>query len=292
MKIAVTGAGGFIGRRLVVHLAQQGHLVRQISRVELTCPDFSGIDCVIHCAGIAHKSGKDAPDFAQMNAVNHLLPLSLAKLARDAGVKRFIFVSSINVIAQNPSPLIVNMPYNPLSSYGQSKALAEQGLLKMQDMEIVIVRPALVYGADAPGNLRSLLTLCDNGLPLPFGKADNRRSFVALENVVRALEFLALGDSSDVAGKIFHLADPLPISTKQLVTMLRHLMQRPSRLAPVPRFVMKSGLTLLGKKAIYQQLFEDMIIDGSDLETVGFSYQDGQPDMNAMVEAHLKKKAS
>lgn len=288
MKIAVTGAGGFIGRRLMVHLAQQGHDLRQILRAELSQPDFTGIECVIHCAGIAHQN---SPDLTQLNAINHLLPLSLAELARDSGVKRFIFVSTINVVAGNPSPLTINMPYHPLSSYGQSKALAEQGLLKMQGIDVVIARPALVYGAGAPGNLRSLLRLCDSGLPLPFGRAENKRSFVALENVVRALEFMAQADSSHVAGKIFHLADLLPISTKQLVTNLRQRMSRPNRLVPVPHLLMKAGLTLFGKKALYQQLFEDLIIDGHDLENAGFTYENGQADIAAMVDMYLKKKA-
>lgn len=288
MKIAVTGAGGFIGRRLMVHLAQQGHDLRQISRAELSQPDFSDIECVIHCAGIAHKN---TFDLTQLNAINHLLPLNLAEEARDSGVKRFIFVSTINVVAGNPSPLTINMPYNPLSSYGQSKALAEQGLLKMQGIDVVIARPALVYGAGAPGNLRSLLRLCNSGLPLPFGRAENKRSFVALENVVRALEFMVQADSSRIAGKIFHLADPLPISTKQLVTNLRQRMSRPSRLVPVPRLLMKTGLTLLGKKALYQQLFEDLIIDGHDLKNAGFIYENGQADIAAMVDMYLKKKA-
>lgn len=291
MKIAVTGASGFIGRALVAHLEDTGHGVVKISRSDLSEPDFSGIEVIIHCAGIAHRSGKQAPHFTAMNAVNHLLTVSLAEKAREAGVRRFIFVSTINVIAGHPSPLTVDISYHPLSDYGRAKALAEQSLLKMQGIEIVIARPALTYGSGAPGNLQLLLKLCDSGLPLPFGCADNKRSFVSLSNVVRALAFMALTESTAVSGTIFHLADPVPLSTKKLVTMFRQLMNRPRKMVPIPRFLMKAGLRLLGKKAIYEQLYENMIIDGHDIQTAGFSYSDGLPDISAMVDAFVKKKA-
>ena len=291
MKIAVTGAGGFIGRRLVMHLREQAHEVRIIARHELSEPDFSGIECVIHCAGIAHSSGSNAASPAEMDAVNHRLVLALAEQARMAGVKRFIFVSTINVVAGHPSPLTTDLSYRPLSDYGHTKALAEQGLLKMQGIEIGIARPALVYGAGAPGNLRLLLKLCDSAVPLPFGCANNQRSFVSCNNVVRALEFMALAGQSQIDRRIFHLADPVLLSTKQLVTRLRQAMGKANRMVPVPRSLMKAGLTFLGKKAMYEQLFEDLMIDGSDLKAAGFTYRDGQPDMTAMADAYINKKA-
>ncbi|MBX8814247.1 NAD-dependent epimerase/dehydratase family protein [Ochrobactrum sp. MR34] len=291
MKIAVTGAGGFIGRRLVVYLREQAHEVQIIARHELSEPDFSGVECVIHCAGIAHRSGKNAADPSEMDAVNHRLAVALAEQARTAGVKRFIFVSTINVVAGHPSPLTTDLSYRPLSDYGYTKALAEQGLLKMQGIEIGIARPALVYGAGAPGNLRLLLKLCDSAVPLPFGCANNQRSFVSCNNVVRALEFMAQADQAQIDHRIFHLADPVLLSTKQLVTRLRQAMGKANRMVPVPRPLMKAGLTLLGKKAIYEQLFEDLIIDGNDLKAAGFTYHDGQPDMAAMADTYINKKA-
>ncbi|HWD12490.1 MAG TPA: NAD-dependent epimerase/dehydratase family protein [Pseudochrobactrum sp.] len=291
MKIAVTGAGGFIGRRLVQHLCEHAHEVRIIARHELSEPDFSGVECVIHCAGIAHRSGSNAASPAEMDAVNHRLALVLAEQARAAGVKRFIFVSTINVVAGHPPPLTADLSYHPLSDYGHTKALAEQGLLKMQGIEIGIARPALVYGAGAPGNLRLLLKLCDSVLPLPFGSANNQRSFVSLSNVVRALEFMARADRVQIDHRIFHLADPVALSTKQLVMMLRQAMGRANRMVPVPRRLMQAGLIPLGKKAMYEQLYEDLIIDGSDLEMAGFAYSDGQPDMTAMADTYIIKKA-
>ena len=291
MKIAVTGAGGFIGRRLVVYLREQAHEVQIIARHELSEPDFSGVECVIHCAGIAHRSGKNAADPSEMDAINHRLAVALAEQARTAGVKRFIFVSTINVVAGHPSPLTTDLSYRPLSDYGHTKALAEQGLLKMQGIEIGIARPALVYGAGAPGNLRLLLKLCDSAVPLPFGCANNQRSFVSCNNVVRALEFMAQADQAQIDHRIFHLADPVLLSTKQLVTRLRQAMGKANRMVPVPRPLMKAGLTLLGKKAIYEQLFEDLIIDGNDLKAAGFTYHDGQPDMAAMADTYINKKA-
>ncbi|TWH02479.1 UDP-glucose 4-epimerase [Ochrobactrum sp. J50] len=283
MRIAVTGAGGFIGSALTQMLAGEGHEVLPLSRNDLSDPDFSGVETLVHCAALAHRTGAERPDAATFNAVNHRLAVELAAKAKAAGVRRFVFVSTIYTIAGNPSPLTPDMPLNPRDDYGCAKAKAEADLLALSGIEIVIARPVLVYGPGARANLKALIELCNSGLPLPFGLANNRRSFVSLENVARALTFLSLAPADKVAGRVFHLAEPQPRSTKELVTKLRAALGKPSRLLPLPPVFMQLLLTAAGKSGLYDQLYGDLVADTSSLIETGFDYLPGDRQLEAMA---------
>ncbi|WP_273792677.1 NAD-dependent epimerase/dehydratase family protein [Brucella anthropi] len=283
MKIAVTGAGGFIGNALTKMLLGEGHKVQPLSRNELSDPDFSGVQTVVHCAALAHRTGAERPDVATFDAINHRLAIELAIKAKAAGVRRFVFVSTIYTIAGNPLPLKPDMPLNPRDDYGRAKAKAEADLREISGIEIVIARPVLVYGPGARANLKALIKLCNSGLPLPFGLADNRRSFVSLENVARALTFLSLAPTEKVAGRVFHLAEPQPRSTKELVTKLRTALGKPLRLVPVPPILMNVLLAAVGKSGLYDQLYGDLVADSSSLIEAGFDYLPGDRQLEAMA---------
>ncbi|MGN6449327.1 MAG: NAD-dependent epimerase/dehydratase family protein [Brucella intermedia] len=285
MRIAVTGAGGFIGSALTQMLAGEGHEVLPLSRNALSGPDLSGVETVVHCAALAHRTGAERPDAATFDAVNHRLAVELAARAKAAGVRRFVFVSTIYTVAGNPSPLTPDMPLNPRDDYGRAKARAETDLRELSGIEIVIARPVLVYGPGARANLKALIRLCDSGLPLPFGLANNRRSFVSLENVARALTFLSVAPAQKVAGRVFHLAEPQPRSTKELVTKLRAALGKPSRLVPVPPVVMRLLLSAAGKSGLYDQLYSDLVADTSSLIDAGFDYLPGDRQLEAMAQA-------
>ena len=285
MRVAVTGASGFIGGAVVHQLMGEGHQVVALSRNDLSEPDFTDVDTVIHCAALAHRTGAERLQADEFDAVNHRLTIALAERARQFGVRRFIFVSTIYTIAGNPSPLTPDMPLSARDDYGRAKAKAESALLIMTGIEVVIARPVLVYGPDARANLRALMKLCDTALPLPFGSANNRRSFVSLENVARALVFLTTAQSEQVSGKIFHLAEPKPRSTCELVSKARKALERPQRLVPVQAFIMKALLTLVGRKTLYEQLFGDMVADTSSLTAIGFKYLPGDTQIAAMAKA-------
>ena len=162
MKIAVTGAGGFIGNALTKMLLGEGHKVQPLSRNELSDPDFSGVQTVVHCAALAHRTGAERPDAATFDAINHRLAIELAIKAKAAGVRRFVFVSTIYTIAGNPLPLKPDMPLNPRDDYGRAKAKAEADLREISGIEIVIARPVLVYGPGARANLKALIKLCNS----------------------------------------------------------------------------------------------------------------------------------
>lgn len=285
MRIAVTGAGGFIGSALTQMLAGEGHEVLPLSRNALSGPDLSGVETVVHCAALAHRTGAERPDAATFDAVNHRLAVELAARAKTAGVRRFVFVSTIYTVAGNPSPLTPDMPLKPRDDYGCAKARAETDLRELSGIEIVIARPVLVYGPGARANLKALIRLCDSGLPLPFGLANNRRSFVSLENVARALTFLSVAPPQKVAGRVFHLAEPQPRSTKELVTKLRAALGKPSRLVPVPPVVMRLLLSAAGKSGLYDQLYGDLVADSSSLIEAGFDYLPGDRQLEAMAQA-------
>lgn len=283
MRIAVTGAGGFIGSALTQMLAGEGHEVLPLPRNDLSDPDFSGVETLVHCAALAHRTGAERPDAATFDAVNHRLAVELAVRAKAAGVRRFVFVSTIYTIAGNPSPLTPDMRLNPRDDYGRAKAKAEADLRELSGIEIVIARPVLVYGPGARANLKALIKLCDSGLPLPFGLANNRRSFVSLENVARALTFLSVAPADKVAGRVFHLAEPQPRSTKELVTKLRTALGKPSRLLPLPPVFMWLLLTAAGKSGLYDQLYGDLVADTSSLIDAGFDYLPGDRQLEAMA---------
>ncbi|MBB4092901.1 NAD-dependent epimerase/dehydratase family protein [Ochrobactrum pecoris] len=283
MKIAVTGAGGFIGSALTQMLGREGHDVLPLSRNELSDPDFSGVETVVHCAALAHRTGAERPDADTFDAVNHRLAVELATKAKAADVKRFVFVSTIYTIAGNPSPLTPDMPLKPRDDYGRAKAKAEADLREINGIEVVIARPVLVYGPGARANLMALIKLCDSGLPLPFGLANNRRSFVSLENVARALTFLSVAPAEKVAGQVFHLAEPQPRSTKELVTKLRAALGKPVRLVPVPPIFMRIVLSAAGKSGLYDQLYGDLVADSSSLIEAGFNYLPGDRQLEAMA---------
>ncbi|KAB2678695.1 NAD-dependent epimerase/dehydratase family protein [Brucella tritici] len=283
MKIAVTGAGGFIGSALTQMLVGEGHDVLPLSRNELSDPDFSGVETVVHCAALAHRAGAERPDADTFDAVNHRLAVELATKAKAAGVRRFVFVSTIYTIAGNPSPLTPDMPLKPRDDYGRAKAKAEADLREINGIEIVIARPVLVYGPGARANLKALIKLCNSGLPLPFGLANNRRSFVSLENVAHALTFLSVAPAEKVAGRVFHLAEPQPRSTKELVTKLRAALGKPFRLVPVPPVFMQLLLSAVGKGGLYDQLYGDLVADSSSLIEAGFDYLPGDRQLEAMA---------
>ncbi|WP_343313995.1 NAD-dependent epimerase/dehydratase family protein [Brucella sp. BE17] len=290
MIVAVTGAGGFVGSAVLQALGQADHAALPLSRHDLSQANLSGVEAVIHCAALAHRTGAERPDPKAFDAINHRLAVELAHRARHAGVKRFVFVSTIYTIAGNPQPLEPDMPLMPKEgdAYASAKALAEAELLAMQGIEIVIARPVLIYGPGARANLNALMRLCHSALPLPFGAADNARSYVSLQNVARALVFLAKAPTEKVAGRVFHLAEPQPRSMRELVRKARAAMGRPARIIPVPKWLMRLALVSIGRQGLYDQLFGDLVADGSAMTKAGFDYLPGDKQIDAMARDAMR----
>lgn len=276
-RVYVTGASGFVGKSLCQSLVQGGYSV--ISAVRRT-PDHAlagevvnidlldcasvtqsmqRVDCVIHLAGRAHVLNDQATDpMAAFRVANVETTLMVARAALAAGVKRFVFVSSIGVNGSETGgqAFTEQSAPAPVADYAVSKLEAEralQELLEGSTLELVIVRPPLIYGAHAPGNFARLLRLVQKGLPLPFGSLCNRRSIISLGNLV---DFLTLTvHHPKAAGELFLIADGSSVSTRQIVQYLAHGMGRSVRCFPMPSVVARAALTLLGRRGIFVQLF-------------------------------------
>ena len=288
LRCLVTGANGFIGSALVEQLQAGGQLVRGALRQPRSAPGdwvqvaslggdtdwrqaLQGCDVVVHTAARAHVLREHLDDpLPELRRVNVDGTLALAEQALAMRVRRFVFVSSIGVNGASCTSAFSesDLPA-PHSPYAQSKLEAEQGLLNLlqgQAMDLVIIRPVLVYAAHAPGNFARLLRLVGSGQPLPLASLDNRRSMIALSNLVSLLEVCIHHPAA--AGELFLAADDDAISTADLVRLLAQGMGRKAYLWPMPVALLGLGARLIGKQALYTQLCDSLRVDTSKVRQV------------------------
>ncbi len=284
MKILVTGASGFIGKSLVAELLSQGYSVCAGLRTPISCvksvvvgdvdgdTDWDealvGIDTVIHLAARVHiLTEHSRTPLAKFRKVNVAGTLKLAESAAKAGIKRFLFVSSIGV-----NGTCTTLPYteldspNPQDAYGISKFEAEQALHKLSaktGMKMVIVRPPLVYGAGAKGNFAQMLKVLAKGIPLPFLSVQNKRSFIYLENLVDALILCAT--HPEAAGKTYLVSDGQDVSTPDLLRKLSNLMGMPAKILPCSPTFMRLAGRLFGKSEQVEKLVGSLQVDSSKI---------------------------
>ncbi len=287
----VTGAAGFIGSALIDRLAAEG--VPTVAAVRRLPPQpasgrplaggrmvavgdisphtdwrgpLAGVDCVVHLAARVHVMQDRAADpLAEFRKVNVDGTLALARQAVAAGVRRFIFVSSIKVNGEGTAPgrpFAADDAPAPADAYGISKLEAERGLLALAagtGMQIVIIRPVLVYGPGVKANLRSMMGWLSTGVPLPLGAIDNRRSLVALDNLVDLI--VTCLDHPAAAGQVFLVSDGEDVSTTELLRRMGAALGRPARLLAVPAGWLDSAARLLGKGAVTQRLCGSLQVD-------------------------------
>ncbi len=232
---------------------------------------LTGIDVVVHLAARAHVTKESYSNpLAEFRSINTDGTLALARQAAEAGVKRFVFISSIGVNGNhNTRPFTEQDPPQPAEPYAISKLEAEQGLQELAsetDMDIVIIRPPLVYGPNAPGNFGSLVRWVNKSIPLPLGAIHNQRSLVALDNLVDFI--ITCIDHPAAANQTFLVADGEDLSTTELLRRVGQAMGKPARLIPVPMGILKLGATVLGKKAMAQRLCGNLQVDISKAREV------------------------
>lgn len=287
--ILITGATGFVGQALVRRLLQDlpdrsvAAAVRQsgvrmsdrvrVHQVGELAPDtdwraaLAGGRAVVHCAARVHMMRDKAVDpLAEFRRVNVDGTLNLARQAAEAGIARFVFVSSakVNGEATEPGqPYTADDPPRPEDAYGQSKAEAEAGLWQMAEatgMELTIIRPVLVYGPGVKGNFGSMLRWVQRGLPLPLGAVTgNRRSLVALDNLVDLI--CTCINHPGAANQVFLASDGEDLSTAGLLTRIGVALGHPARLLPVPMMLLQAAARVLGKQAVAQRLLGSLQVD-------------------------------
>ncbi len=289
-RVLVTGANGFVGRRLCQVLADKGYVtrraVRQLREGQPISTDglrpecavigeinektdwrraVEGVDSVIHLAGRAHIMREQLADpLSAYRQVNVGGTSRLASAAATSGVKRLVFVSSIKVNGESTreAPFTVYDVPAPEDAYGVSKWEAEQELLRIASqtqLQVVIVRPPLVYGPGVKGNLLTLMRWIERGWPLPVGGCRNARSLVGLENLVDLLT-LCLSDPRAV-GQVFLAGDGEDMSTPELASRLAMAMKRKSAMVSVPPAWLRLLARMVGKQGMYDRLCGSLRVD-------------------------------
>lgn len=274
--VLLTGATGFVGSHALPVLQGCGVRLRVLSRRPIDVPapvdvhvvsDFddpaldgalAGVSVVCHLAGRAHVAGSGRQQQADFDAVNVDASRRLARAAFRRGARRLVFASSIGAVgsASRPGhPLRETEPCRPVTAYGRSKERAEQALGEEADRygaELVIIRPPLVHGPGAPGNLALLCRLVNRGVPLPLAGVDNRRSLIHVRNLARILAAAVTVPAA--AGHTFHVRDLTDYSTPQIVAAAARAAGRPARMFRAPLSLVRAAATIGGRPKVIDQL--------------------------------------
>jgi nucleoside-diphosphate-sugar epimerase len=287
-RILITGASGFVGHSCAKTLQETNQYdvclaVRSLDKLQVDQHDFARVpvgelslttrweqalhhcDCVIHTAGRAHVMKENASNpLKEYRRVNVDGTLNLAKQAIDAGVRRFIFLSSIKVNGENSggNPFRVEDKPSPKDPYGQSKHEAEEALrdlAKKSPLEVVIIRPPLIYGPGVKGNFRIMLQWLQKGYPIPVPKTMNKRSFVGLKNLIDLIQVCI--SHPNAANETFLISDGYDLSTTELFKRIGECMNKPARLLHAPFSGLSFLLKLAGKQSALDRLYGALQVD-------------------------------
>lgn len=287
MKILVTGASGFVGARLLAALNNMPETsalgavrsfrpglddparyieLGELGRTSVSASALAGTDVVVHAAARAHvMRDTEADPLAVFRRINVQGTLDLARQAAAAGVRRFVFLSSIKVHGEHTEPnrpWTAESPAAPADPYAVSKHEAEQGLWKLADetrMEVVVVRPPLVHGPGVKANFLAMMELLHRRVPLPLGAIDNRRSIVGLDNLADLIAACAKHPAA--ANQAFLASDGEDLSTPELLRRLGRALGRPARLLPVPASLLRLAAAAAGKGEVLRRLCGSLQVD-------------------------------
>jgi len=287
MLIALTGATGFIGQYLLQEMPRRGHRIRALLRRpasmpvdassavigDLTRPQnmsaaLEGVDAVVHSAGLAHAmSGVPENDY---RLINTEATVRLARAARRAGAKRFVFLSSIRAQCGPTADTVLTeaVEPRPTDAYGRSKLAAERGLAEL-DLDWVSLRAVLIYGPEVKGNMAQLIKLARSPLPLPLASLTARRSLLALENLSAAIETVLAAPGT--LRRAVVAADPQALTIAEMIAALRSGLGRPPNVFPFPPAVLEILFRAAGREEIYQRLSGPLVADATALTSLGWA---------------------
>ncbi len=274
MKILLTGSSGFLGKKYIDRYTHE-HQFSTFSLLQddITTIDFKEIDTVLHCAALVHQTSKLS--YEKYYEINTGYPVELAKQAKQYGVKQFVFISTVSVYGEGLEIVSENTLCNPISFYGRSKLEAEQQLLKLNDksFKVAIIRPPMVYGKDAPGNIDSLVKLVKKMPFLPLGSINNKRSFVYVDNLTYLIDNVIRQCQSGV----FLASDDRPLSTTELIKLIAGSLNKKVYLFKFPFFEILLKLFMPSfHKRLYRSLEIDNTLTKAKLELKNpFSVEEG-----------------
>lgn len=265
MRLLISGANGFVGKSLTRTLMSHAQVVTHIRRDNLSPDLFSDhYECLIHLAGRAHVMHETTSDIYQAyKAVNVDYTLKIAQLAKSLRIKRFILLSSVKVNGEISSKPFTELDAPaPVDAYGLTKLEAEIAVKEfctINQIELVIIRAPLIYGPGAKANFKSLMSLCRKPIPLPFGNIRNKRSLVSLENLNSFIELCCY--HPEAANQTFLISDDHDVSTSELINTIRASFGQRAFQLPVPHFILRKTLDILGKPNLNERLLGNLQVD-------------------------------
>src|SRR5450759_44049 len=306
-RVLVTGASGFVGRPLVAALLRAGYAVRAATRRQVSFPNsveaaiipdlknpidwnpiLQGVDIIIHLAGMVHSKVPDTA-YSEFDQINWIATRRLAHAAKEAGIDRFIYISSVRaqVDASAVEAVREQDEPRPTNRYGCSKLAAEQEV-RAAGVPFTIFRPVVVYGPHPKGNMRTLVRLALSSLPLPVFR--NRRSLLAVDNLIAAIIF-ALNNPVTI-GETYLVADSKPMTIGEILTILRKMQGRSLTTINVPQVIIRLMLIICGRGDLWSRFSGDLVVDTSKLESVGWRPAvDTYEGLRAMMSAEDDKSA-
>jgi UDP-glucose 4-epimerase len=231
-------------------------------------PILSGIDVVVHAAGLAHADSSD-DSFAMFDRVNRVATLELSRTATSAGVQRFLYISSVRAQI-GPSAVGVVREQDeahPTDPYGRSK-LAAESAVRAASVPFTILRPVVVYGPHPKGNFKSVAQLAASSWPLPFGGFNSRRSLLGIDNLISAILFVL--NNPATVGETYLVADLKPISIRELFTMLRKARGHRPRLVNIPPKLFQIAFMLINRVQLWERLGGNLVVDTTKLASLGW----------------------
>ncbi|MGE4455942.1 MAG: NAD-dependent epimerase/dehydratase family protein [Arcobacteraceae bacterium] len=256
-KLLITGAKGYLGSNFINQYKNK-YKFEEFSLLNQKLKDinFDSVDIVLHCAALVHQ--KIEHSYEKYHDINVDYPVKLAKLAKEHGVKQFVFISTIAVYGEDIQKLDENTICNPITSYGKSKLEAEKELLKLSDDSFVvsIIRPPMIYGQNAPGNIDSLIKLVKKLPIIPLGGIENKRSFISIQNLCYMIDEIITQQKVGV----FLASDDEPLSTTRLIELIAKNLGKKVYLVKIPFF---ETLLKLLKPSFYKRLYGSLEVDNT-----------------------------
>jgi UDP-glucose 4-epimerase len=265
MRVAVTGATGFVGRALCALLESRGDVVKGVAR-RPSAEDLAGYHAIVHLAALAHQTGRAAPGYDAYHAANALGARDVALSARASGVQHMLLVSTIGVHGDRSfvQPLDEQSAFIPYDNYSHSKLAGERLVSEVligSSTALTIVRPPMVIGDGAPGNWQRLVSWVSRGVPLPFALLRNSRSYVGIDNLCAFL--VVCLERPEARGQAFVVADDPPLSTAALVRAIAKAQGRNPRLWRCPPSLLALLLNVAGRRRDWRRLNGSLVVDCS-----------------------------